>query len=200
VGEGVSSFSKGQRVLAHALGLVTNKSEHSGFQLYSIALVAGTCPVPDGVSFEEACVLPLAVSTAAHGLSPRIFWICRSRDTTSPQLGRTILDWSEASSVGCVANQLAVAAGLKVITTASSHTLNFAKQIGASEVFDYNSASVVGDLTAALDEHDRVGAYDGKDTTPPALLSFYSLVPTYRFHFADLIGMCCQKLRPETHK
>ncbi|KIW17506.1 hypothetical protein PV08_04700 [Exophiala spinifera] len=169
VGTGVTGFSVGQRVLAHVVGLATGIPQQSAFQGYSVATVLGTCPIPDDVSFEQAAVLPLAVSTAAHGLFspkhlglplPRPHDVAQQEDTGTTKRTGTLLVWGAASSVGCVAVQLAVAAGVKVVATASKRNFDFCKHIGAEHVFDYNSPSVVGDLTDALEEKNVIGAYD----------------------------------------
>lgn len=162
VGENVSDFSKGQRVLAHVLGLATGKAEEGGFQEFTLANTIAVCPIPDDMSFEEASVLPLAISTAAHGLFAKDFLALPKPSHDVEDLGKTLLVWGGASSVGSAVIQFAVAAGLKVIATASKKNFDFCKDLGASQVFDYNSPGVVGDLTEALQKHDVAGAYDGK--------------------------------------
>ncbi|KAK6364629.1 hypothetical protein LTS17_011926 [Exophiala oligosperma] len=162
VGEGATDFAQGRRVLAHVVGLGTGRPQDSGFQEYSIAPALSTCPIPDDMSFEQATVLPLAISTAAHGLfSSEYLGLPLPRHTVQ-DTGKTLLVWGAASSVGCVAVQLAVAAGVNVVATASQKNFDFCRQLGASEVFDYNSPSVVGDLTAALQKRDVTGAYDAQ--------------------------------------
>ncbi|KAK5195186.1 hypothetical protein LTR99_002572 [Exophiala xenobiotica] len=164
VGEDVTDFTKGQRVLAHVLGLATGKPEDCGFQNYSIAPTIGTCPIPDGMSFEEASVLPLALSTAAVGLFSKDHLALPKPSHDVEESGKTLLVWGAASSVGSAVVQLAVAAGLKVVATASKKNFDFCKDLGASQVFDYNSPGVVGDLTAELQKHDLAGAYDAIST------------------------------------
>jgi len=166
VGSEVSNFSKGQRVVAHAVGLGTGKPEHGGFQNFSVVPTVGICPIPDNMSYEDACVLPLALSTAALGLFHKDnLGILLPRHEVH-ESGKMLLVWGGSSSVGSATIQLAVAAGLKVITTASQKNFEFCKDIGASEVFDYNSPGIVGNLVAALQKHEVAGAYDGKDIGP----------------------------------
>ena len=164
VGDGVTDFCVGQRVLAHVVGLATGRPQDSAFQEFSVAPALSTCPIPDDVSFEQATVLPLAISTAAHGLfSSEYLALPLPRHNVQGSTGnKALLVWGAASSVSCVAVQLAVAAGVKVVATASKKNFALCKDLGASEVFDYNSPSVVGDLTAALQKYDLIGAYDGK--------------------------------------
>lgn len=62
--------------------------------------------------------------------------------------------------MGSNAIQLAVAAGYSVITTASPKNFEYVKKLGASEVFDYRSPTVVEDLVAAFQEKKTIGAFD----------------------------------------
>ena len=57
--------------------------------------------------------------------------------------------------------QLAVAAGYEVVTTASAKNFEYVKKLGASQVFDYNSETVVEDLIKALEGKDMAGVFDG---------------------------------------
>jgi NADPH:quinone reductase-like Zn-dependent oxidoreductase len=65
-----------------------------------------------------------------------------------------------ASSVGSSAIQLAVAAGYEVITTASPKNFDYVKKLGASQVFDYKSPTVVSDLLDAFEGKTSLGAFD----------------------------------------
>ncbi|KIX95905.1 uncharacterized protein Z520_08160 [Fonsecaea multimorphosa CBS 102226] len=163
VGEGVTQFKKGQRVLAHAVGLATGEPRHGGFQEYTVVPTVGCCVIPDGMQYEEACVLPLAISTAAIGLFHEGRLGLRTpqdaTETDYPE-GEAILIWGGSSSVGTAAIQLAVAAKYKVITTASPRNFDLCKKLGASEVFDHSSPGIVGDLTAAMQQYTCRGAFD----------------------------------------
>lgn len=108
--------------------------------------------------YETACVLPLALSTAACGLFQKDF-LALSLPTTSPApSGKTLLVWGGSTSVGCNAIQLAVAAGYEVISTASPKNHNYLEKLGAVEVFDYNSPTVVADIVAAFKNRTTAGA------------------------------------------
>ena len=73
-----------------------------------------------------------------------------------------MLIWGGSSSVGSAAIQLAVAAGYRVVTTSSPRNYLLCKSLGASEVFDHSSLSIVGDLTKAMQGYECAGAFDGK--------------------------------------
>ena len=71
-----------------------------------------------------------------------------------------MLIWAGASSVGINGIQLAKAAGYEVIATASEKNFEYVKRLGASEVFDYKSETVVDDIVASLKGKTLVGVLD----------------------------------------
>lgn len=68
VGNGVTRFKKGDRVLAFALGSVNQTQSQGAFQEYAIIQQQLASVIPDSLSFERAAVLLLCVATAAAGL------------------------------------------------------------------------------------------------------------------------------------
>lgn len=74
-------------------------------------------------------------------------------------LPRTVIVTGGASSVGSNAVQLAVAAGYQVLSTSSPKNFDYVKGLGATQVFDYKSKTLVKDLLGALKGHELVGAY-----------------------------------------
>ncbi|KAH7144150.1 chaperonin 10-like protein [Dactylonectria estremocensis] len=161
VGVGVTRFKKGDRVVAHCHGLMTGNPANSAFQSYLVADARLVSPIPDSLSFEQAVVLPLAISTAGAGLYPSDRLNIPLPSASKPEKnGKTILIWGGASSVGATAIQLAAASGVTVVTTASPVNHEFVKSIGAHAVFDYRSTTVVEDIASFLAETDFVGVYD----------------------------------------
>ncbi|WP_417307678.1 alcohol dehydrogenase catalytic domain-containing protein, partial [Devosia sp.] len=69
VGRGVTRFRPGDRVLGHAVGLdkAWTSAAAGSFQLYTVLLEHMASPMPDGLDYVRAAVLPLALSTAAAG-------------------------------------------------------------------------------------------------------------------------------------
>lgn len=67
VGKNVTGLKKGDRVIAHALGIGKGPA-YGGFQLYPRLKAATVAKIPDGLEFKHAVVLPLSISTAAAGL------------------------------------------------------------------------------------------------------------------------------------
>ncbi|CAG7953846.1 unnamed protein product [Penicillium salamii] len=161
VGSGVTRFIKGQRVIAHCHGLVTRNPANSSFQLYPVVTEALAAPIPDSLSFEQAVVLPLAISTASAGLFQKDYLnLPLPSSSKAEPTGQTILIWGGASSVGATAIQLAAASGLNVVTTASEANHEFVKSLGADLVFDYRSPTVVQDIANAIEGSEFVGIYD----------------------------------------
>ncbi|TVY63204.1 Dehydrogenase azaJ [Fusarium oxysporum f. sp. cubense] len=162
VGAGVTRFNNGDRVIAHCHGLLTKNPANSAFQHYPTAVEKLTSPIPEGMAFEDAVVLPLAISTASAGLyDPAILNLPLPDPTGNGNAtGKTILIWGGASSVGATAIQLAAASGATVITTASPANHDFVRFLGASQVFDYHSASVIEDIVEVLKNTPCYGVFD----------------------------------------
>lgn len=97
-------------------------------------------PVPESLSIEEAAGVPEVFLTACQTL----FW------EGSARAGDTVLIHAGASGVGTAAIQLATAAGLKVVVTASAPKHQLCRSLGADLVIDYKSsdfAEAVMDFT-----------------------------------------------------
>jgi NADPH:quinone reductase-like Zn-dependent oxidoreductase len=161
VGSEVTRFRVGDRVVAYAVGMEKGRAHQAegGFQLYTVARADLATPIPDTMPFEDAAVLPLAVSTAASALFQRDQLGLRHPTAGSSSTGETIVVWGGSTSVGSNAIQLAVAAGYRVVSTASPHNHARLRELGASDVFDYSSASVVRDISALLKGEAVVGVF-----------------------------------------
>jgi len=110
------------------------------------------------MTFEQAAVLPLGASTAACGLFQKDFLGLQHPSADARPTGKTLLVTGGATSVGCNAIQLAVGAGYEVFTTASPKNVDYLKSLGASQVFDYHSKTLVKDVIAALKGRICAGA------------------------------------------
>jgi NADPH:quinone reductase-like Zn-dependent oxidoreductase len=154
VGLGVDDFKPGDRVVAHAINLTNNNNSEGGFQLYTIVSDFMAARIPNSISYEQACVLPLAVSTASCALYQEDQLALEVPTVPArPSTDKTVLIWGGASSVGCSAIQLAVASGYEVIAVASPKNFDLLKKLGAAEVFDYHAADIIDQV---------VGAFAGK--------------------------------------
>ena len=162
VGEGVTNVKQGQRVLANSVSIMTGDPSHGGFQNYTIALANGTCPIPDNISFEQAAVAPLGISTAAAGLYESDQLALPLPSDPPKETGKSVIVWSGASAVVTQAIQLAVASGFEVYATASKKNFDYCKKLGAKEVFDYSSPDIVKEMVSALKHRHVAGAFDGE--------------------------------------
>jgi NADPH:quinone reductase-like Zn-dependent oxidoreductase len=87
------------------------------------AIVGNVVPKPAGVSWEQAVALPVAGETAQRVL-----------DELGVKAGETLLLHGAAGAVGSIAVQLAKAAGVTVVGTASPANHDFLRSIGAVPV------------------------------------------------------------------
>jgi NADPH:quinone reductase-like Zn-dependent oxidoreductase len=159
-GGGVTEVKPGDRVLAFAAGCAQsrNRTSEGGFQLYTITLPRITTNIPDSLSYEDACVVPLGVMTAACGLFQKDALALELPTMTTTPRNEWVLITGGATSVGCNAIQLAKAAGYNVVTTSSPKNFDYMKSLGADLTFDYNSRTLTRDVTAALKGKDVAGA------------------------------------------
>jgi NADPH:quinone reductase-like Zn-dependent oxidoreductase len=136
-----------------------NDSAKGAFQLYTVLVDRMTSPIPPPISFEQAAVLPLAISTASCGLFLKDQLALQPpTEPRAKPIGKTLLIWGGATSVGCNAIQLAITAGYEVITTSSPSNFKLMKKLGASQVFDYSSKTVVPDIIRAFKGKTTAGA------------------------------------------
>ena len=158
VGSGVTGFKIGDRVVGHT---------STAFQKYPVIPAHMTSPIPSSLSYEQAAVIPLGLSTSVIGLFGKDYLGLQypSLDP-KPTTGKTLLIWGGSTSVGSNAIQCAVAAGYEVITTASPKNFDYVKKLGASHAFDYHSPSIQEELIAALKGKESAGALTIADVTP----------------------------------
>ncbi len=102
----------------------------------------------------NAAVLPLSISNGAAGLFHILKLPLPSLDPKPVE--KKILIWGGSSSCGSTAIQLAVAAGLTVVTTASAKNHEYVKSLGASYAFDHKDPKVVEKILEILKPGDLV--------------------------------------------
>lgn len=160
VGSNVTRFQVGERVLAHAVAMdkERNRASEGAFQQYTVIRDNLAAPIPDSLSYEKACVLPLTLSTAAVGLFQKDFLALEYPTVHPKPTGKALLVWAGSSSVGSNAIQLATAAGYEVFTTASPKNFDYVKRLGASQAFDYRSPTVIQEIIGALKDKVLAGA------------------------------------------
>lgn len=158
VGSNVDRFEVGDRVLGQSVGATTNRPSHGAFQTHTLVLENMASRLPPTLSFSDAAVLPLGLGTAACGLFEADHLALRFPSLSSQSTGETILIWGGSSSVGCNAIQLAVAAGYRCVTTASSRNMKLVEELGTSAVFDHSDAEVVDRVVRAIEGQAFAGA------------------------------------------
>ena len=183
IGQAVTRFRAGDRVIGHAVGTDkdSNRAAEGGFQQYTVVLERMACPIPDTMPFEDAAVLPLATSTASCALFQADQLGLRLPSPGSQPAGQTVLVWGGSTSVGSNAIQLAVAAGYHVVTTASPRNFDYVRSLGATQAFDYNSPGVVPDIIEALQGQTLAGAIAIGTTSAPSCVRIAGACPGHRF-------------------
>jgi len=142
VGSAVTRFAVGDRVVGYAVGMEKGRrhAAEGGFQLYTVVESALAAPIPEGMRFENAAVLPLGISTAASALFQKDQLGLRHPGTAGTP-NQTVVVWGGSTSVGMNAIQLAAAAGYEVVSTASEHNHQRLRELGATTVFEYAQLS-----------------------------------------------------------
>lgn len=167
IGDAVTRFKPGDRVLAHAIGMdpTVNNSSEGSFQSFVVIHDNMASPIPEWMSYEQACVLPLGLSTAACALFQKDFLALDKPGIAHPDYSnasdhprKVVLVWGGSTSVGSNAIQLARAAGYDVIATSSPHNFEYMDRLGASTTFNYKSERAVQDITKFLSQKTIAGA------------------------------------------
>ncbi len=157
VGENVSGWQKGDRVVYHG-----DLTKDGGYAEYAITNANTVSRIPEGVSFEDAAAIPTAGYTAYQGIHQKL---------PLSQI-KTILIHGGAGGVGGFAVQLAKLAVKTVISTASSHNHEYVKSLGADYVLDYREENIVAEVNritngrgvdAVFDTVSRQSATDSLD-------------------------------------
>jgi len=138
IGSAVTRFAVGDRVTAYAVGMEKGRrhAAEGGFQLYTVVESSLAAPIPEGMRFENAAVLPLGISTAASALFQKDLLGLRHPGSAG-RADATVVIWGGSTSVGMNAIQLAAAAGYDVVATASTHNHQRLRELGATAVFEY---------------------------------------------------------------
>ncbi|GAP91152.2 putative zinc-binding dehydrogenase protein [Rosellinia necatrix] len=159
IGPDVKSFQVGDRVF----GFAHQKPEWKTHQEYSTSPEWVWGKIPEGFSFEEAVTLPENLVTAFNtlwaDLKLPVPWPKPADYQPPPRQARSrILVWGAASSVGQLTIQVLRHYGYsRVVATASARHHAYVRGLGASEVYDYRSPTVVEDLLRSA----RQGGVDG---------------------------------------
>lgn len=177
VGPNVTVFKSGDRVLAGADGIISQNLDKAAFQTYTIAQASSVSKLPSYISLEQAATLPTGIVRLhpkhSHGMDDLLTLIFQITSylmlfhilglpkpgSGIPAPDATVLVWGGASIVGNLAIQFAHKAGLNVYTTASEKNHEQLRSLGARNLFDYHSATVVEDIVAAAEREGKPIAY-----------------------------------------
>ncbi|KAF7871684.1 hypothetical protein EAF04_003791 [Stromatinia cepivora] len=140
----------GTRVTAFAPAFfMQGDPDHGAFQKKVLVPASSVCPLPDGISFNEGAILPMAVQTAMAAW----YSLGLARDTKlTPADKKGALVWGGSSSVGGAGIQQASNMGYVVYATASPHHHDYVKKLGASKAFDYKDIHVVDKIVKSAKE------------------------------------------------
>ena len=146
LGEGVSGFDPGQRVVINpgveaADGTIHVLGEHGDGTNAELVAVPATNvhPIPQGLSFEEAAAFPLVFETAYRMLVTR----------AGLREGEWVFVWGIGGGVSTAVLAIAKALGARAIVTSSSDAkLELARGLGADVVVNH----ATGDVKAAVQE------------------------------------------------
>lgn len=137
LGEGVSKFAVGQRVVAFPNG--------GSYKAFTLADTALTYAIPDTLDWETAATM-LTVSVTSYELLTKV---------THLATGENVLVHAAAGGIGTVALQLAkhLGAGHVIGTVGSEAKISVAKQFGADTVVNYSGGTFADAVMQATDGH-----------------------------------------------
>ncbi|KAI9849743.1 MAG: hypothetical protein M1838_006279 [Thelocarpon superellum] len=143
-------FKPGTRIAAFApCFFKRGDPDYGAFQARVLVPSVSAVPIPEGMSFTEASLLPMAIVTAWAGL----YSIGVPLDpayTAADKKG--ILVWGGSSSVGSTTVQVARLLGYHVYATASEKHHAYIEELGAHRTFDYKRDDVVASIVQAAKE------------------------------------------------
>ncbi|TPX30332.1 hypothetical protein SmJEL517_g06086 [Synchytrium microbalum] len=137
----------GSRVIAHGASFFhKGEPDYGAFQQKFLVPVQAISPLPDTMSFNEGCIIGMALQTSWCGFINSGL----TRETSyKPEDKMGMLIWGASSSVGSAAVQVAKTMGYTVYATSSSKHHEYIKGLGASRMFDYKDKDVVAKIVKA---------------------------------------------------
>lgn len=135
VGEGVTTFAPGDRVMGLLAG--------GGYAELAVVHAGHVIPIPQNFTYEEAAAIPEAFITAYSNL----LLIGALRES------ERVLIHAGASGVGLAATQIAKLVGAQVFVTASAGKHTVCREAGADMTIDYNTENFAARI---LSEHPGV--------------------------------------------
>ncbi|MCY3973788.1 MAG: zinc-binding dehydrogenase [Candidatus Dadabacteria bacterium] len=129
---------------------VIGVNRQGGFAEFVTVPAVNVCKIPDALSHDDACTLPICYVTALYGLVGR----------GGLEKGETVVVHAAGSGSGTAAIQVAKHLGAKVIATAGSdEKLGKARELGADETVNYRTEDFSRVIKGGVDVvFDPVGA------------------------------------------
>ena len=151
VGPNVTLFKPGDEV--YYAGDITRPGSNAEFQLVDERIVGFK---PKTLNFAEAAALPLTTITAYEAFFDRL-----GIDRNGADKGQSVLIIGAGGGVGSIGIQLAKAAGLIVIATASRpETTSWVKELGADHVVNHREPMVEQVRALGLQHVDHVAIFN----------------------------------------
>jgi alcohol dehydrogenase len=147
LGEGVNNIKTGDEVYGQANAV----GGQGSFAEFTPVLATQVALKPKNVDFVSAAAIPLAGTSAYQALV----------EHANLKSGQKILIHGGAGGIGSIAIQIAKHLGAYVATTAAAEDTEFAKSLGADEVFDYKTQK----FEELLKDYDVVFDTVGGETT-----------------------------------
>lgn len=152
LGEGVTRFALGDEVY----GTLRFPDEAKAYSEYATAPVADIALKPRRLTHQEAAGACLSALTAWQALF----------EVAHLQAGQTIFILGGSGGVGHFAIQLAKWKGAKIITTTSTHNVDFVRDLGADIVVDYTQQAFPEGLGGVDIVLDTIGGEELKRAFP----------------------------------
>ncbi|MEP1327817.1 NADPH:quinone oxidoreductase family protein [Pseudophaeobacter sp.] len=157
IGEGVTGFDLGDRVLA--------LTGHGGFATQICVAAAQAVKFPDAMPYEEAAAFVFTYGTSYHAL----------KDRADLKPGETLLILGAAGGVGAAAIELGKSMGAQVIAAVSSkEKAAFCKAIGADETLIYPREMTKDAQKQFSKDIKSLSGKDGVDVTYDAVGGDYA--------------------------
>jgi NADPH:quinone reductase-like Zn-dependent oxidoreductase len=142
LGPGVTGFNLGDEVYG-----ATNEQFSGAYAEYAVPLAGMMARKPQALTFIQAASAPIAAVTAWQMLF----------DYAQGTAGQTVLIHGAAGNVGAYAVQLARQAGLHVVATVASTSMEYVRGLGAERTIDYQKARFEESSTGVDVVLDTVG-------------------------------------------
>ncbi|KAI0696870.1 GroES-like protein [Cerioporus squamosus] len=184
VGAEVTKFVKGDRVLLQGW---FRDTKYAGFQQYTLIEAELAAKIPDGISFDQAASVPVALVAVIlpnfnHNLAAETvnFTAPWEEGGQAKNAGKPALIIGGSSSVGQYAIQVAKYSGYSpIITTASLHNEALLKSLGATAVLDRKlpPSSILSEVQKLAGGKPLEYAFDAISVRDTQALAYDALAP-----------------------